>query len=588
MLDAVFLRALTEELRPRMAGLRIEKVFQPSRDRMILLLRGNLRLLLCASSDAPRVQIVGNAEENPANPPMFCMLLRKYLSGGRIADIRQPSLERLIEIEIDALDELGRASRRTLILEAIPRRANLILLDDTGRVTDSLRRVDAERSAERQILPGLFYRPPTPSDKLPFDEETESGFRERLAKADPEFPVDRFLLQQYFGLSPLLAREIAFRASGESGARLSALEGGGQIRLWDAFQRLSDAFRRADFTPYLLTRDAQPLDFSCVPIVQYGFSADARRYPDCSSLLDAFYSERERKERARVRGAELVRAVTTARDRLRRKLALQERDYADAQNRDTWRIYGDLITANLHLMERGQSSLTCSNFYDPEGASVTIPLDPLLSPQRNAAQYYKRYQRARNAEKMLLVQMESARRDGEYLESVLDELARGESEQDFMEIRRELSENGFLRVTEKRPAGAKRLMRYGRGFREAKSVGRPREYRAASGLKILVGRNNRQNDALTKSADRNDYWFHTQKIHGSHVILCADGQTPSDEDLREAAALAAWWSQARDGANVPVDYTPVRYVKKPAGARPGMVIYTTYRTMYVAPSEPTN
>ena len=581
-LDAVFLRAAVDELRPKIVGLRIEKVFQPSRDRAILLLRGNVRLLLCASADAPRAQIAGRTEDNPAAPPMFCMLLRKHLSGGRIASIEQPSLERLVRLEIDAFDELGRAGRRSLVLEAIPRRANLILLDADGRILDALRRVDAEQSPERPVLPGLFYRAPAPQDRLPFADETEAGFFARLASA-AEQPVDRFLLREYFGLSPLLARELSFRACGESDGQTRDLDGGAARRLWDALQALSGAVRESRFSPYLLTRDGQPFEFSCVPILQYGLAADAVRFPDCSSLLDAFYEARERRERARVRGAELVRAVTTARDRLRRKLRLQEQDFADAQNRDRWRVCGDLITANLYRMGRGQASLTCENFHDPDNAEITVPLDPLLTPQQNAAKYYKRYARARNAEKALSEQMEIARRDLDYLESVLEELSKSETEQDFAEIRRELQESGFLRGKPQK-GGGKSVKRGNTA--KSKGAGRPREYRTASGMRVLVGRNNRQNDALTKSADRGDVWLHTQKIHGSHVILCAEGRTPTDADITEAASLAAWWLQARDADKVPVDYAPVRHVKKPNGARPGMVIYTTYRTAYVKPAEP--
>lgn len=573
-LDAVFLRAVTDELRPRVTGLRIEKIFQPSRDRVLLVSRGNTRLLLCASADAPRIQFAGRAPDNPATPPMFCMLLRKHLSGGRIVSVEQASLERLIRLDIDTTDELGRAGRRTLVLEAIPRRANLILLDADGRIVDSLRRVDAEQSPERPILPGLFYHEPAPQNRLPFTDETESGFYERLSAADAERPIDQFMLREYFGLSPLLARELAFRACGEPDARLSSLDASASGRLWEALRTLADDVRESRFTPYLLTRDGQPFDFCCVPVVQYGLDADAVRFPDCSALLDAFFDDRERKERARIRGAELTRAATTALDRLRRKLRAQERDYQDAQKRDLWREYGDFITANLYRMERGQASLTCDNFYLPDNPEITVPLDPLLTPQQNAAKYYKRYTRARNAEKALSEQMELARRDIAYLESVLEELSKAETEQDFLDIRRELRESGFLR------GNAVKAHK-----KEPKTSGRPREYRTASGLRVLVGRNNRQNDALTKAAERSDWWFHTQKIHGSHVILCTGGRTPSDGDITEAASLAAWWSQARDGDKVAVDYTPVRYVKKPAGARPGMVIYTTYRTAYVKPKE---
>ena len=286
--------------------------------------------------------------------------------------------------------------------------------------------------------------------------------------------------------------------------------------------------------------------------------------------MDDFYALREQQERVRQRGADLLRTATTARDRIRRKLAMQEKDYAATQNRDQLRIYGDLITANLYRMERGAARLETENFYDPECRPVAIPLDPLLTPQQNAAKYYKRYTKAKTAEKYLAEQMALARRDLDYLESVLEELSRAETEQDFLDIRGELRDAGFLRR---------------QGKKEQNRPAKPLEFRTTSGFRVLVGRNNRQNDKLTRSADHRDIWLHTQKIHGSHVILCTGGREVDDDTIVEAAKLAAWFSQAREGANVPVDYTPVKNVKKPAGARPGMVIYSTCRTVNVAPEE---
>ncbi|MEY8388883.1 NFACT RNA binding domain-containing protein [Oscillospiraceae bacterium 38-13] len=564
-IDAICLRAVVEELRPQLTGLRIDKVQQPAKDQVILLFRGK-RLLLNAGAGAPRLQLTEIPRENPAEPPMFCMLLRKHLSGARVAEITQPPLERLVRIELDASDELGRSGRRTLVLEAMGRRSNLILLDGEGRVIDSLRRVDADMSARRQVLPGLFYQPPASAGRLPFLEETEAGFAAAFASAPAEKAADAFLLDRYFGLSPLMARELAFRAAGDTEARLFQLGGPGP--LWRELEAFSSRVRENRFTPICLLRDGKPLDFACVPIGQYGGAAEA--YPSFSALLDAFYEARERQERARQRGADLLRAAGTARDRLRRKLALQEKEYAGTQDRDKLRMQGDLITANLYRMERGQARLECENFYE-DNAPAVIPLDPLLTPQQNAAKYYKRYAKARTAEKHLRRQMELARRDLEYLESVLAEIAQAETEQDFLDIRAELREGGFLK-------------KQGKAKREKPAA--PREFRTRSGLRVQVGRNNRQNDKLTlKDADRRDLWLHTQKIHGSHVILRCAGQAPSEEDIAEAAALAAWFSQARESGNVPVDYTEVRNVKKPAGGRPGMVVYTTYRTVNVTPEE---
>ncbi|MCI9300167.1 MAG: fibronectin/fibrinogen-binding protein [Oscillibacter sp.] len=568
-IDAICLQAVAGELRPQLLGLRVDKVHQPARDQVVLLFRGK-RLLLNAGAGAPRLQLTEILRDNPAEPPMFCMLLRKHLSGARVAGLTQPPLERLVKIEFDASDELGRAGRRTLVLEAMGRRSNLILLDGEGRVIDSLRRVDADMSAARQVLPGLFYQPPASTGRLPFLEETEEGFSARFAAAAAEKTLDAFLLDQYFGLSPLMARELAFQAAGDVDARVFQMGGPGP--LWRALEDFQNRVREERFTPVCLLRDGKPLDFACVPVGQYGGAAECVAYPSFSALLDTFYEAREKQERARQRGADLLRAASTARDRLRRKLALQEKEYAATQDRDKLRIQGDLITANLYRMERGQSRLECENYYEA-GAPTSIPLDPLLTPQQNAAKYYKRYAKAKTAEKYLREQMDLARRDLEYLESVLAELAQAETEADYLDIRAELREAGFLK-------------KQGRGKKEKSRPAAPWEFCTSSGLRVLAGRNNRQNDKLTlKDADRRDLWLHTQKIHGSHVILRCAGRTPSEEDIAEAAMVAAWFSQARESGNVPVDYTEVRNVKKPAGGRPGMVIYTTCRTVNVTPEE---
>ncbi len=568
-IDAICLQAVAGELRPQLLGLRVDKVQQPARDQVVLLFRGK-RLLLNAGAGAPRLQLTEILRDNPAEPPMFCMLLRKHLSGARVAGLTQPPLERLVKIEFDASDELGRAGRRTLVLEAMGRRSNLILLDGEGRVIDSLRRVDADMSAARQVLPGLFYQPPASTGRLPFLEETEAGFAARFTAAAAEKTLDAFLLDQYFGLSPLMARELAFQAAGDVDARVFQMGGPGP--LWRALEDFQDRVREERFTPVCLLRDGKPLDFACVPVGQYGGAAECVAYPSFSALLDAFYEAREKQERARQRGADLLRAASTARDRLRRKLALQEKEYAATQDRDKLRVQGDLITANLYRMERGQARLECENYYEA-GAPASIPLDPLLPPQQNAAKYYKRYAKAKTAEKYLREQMDLARRDLEYLESVLAEIAQAETEADYLDIRAELREAGFLK-------------KQGRGKKEKSRPAAPWEFCTSSGLRVLAGRNNRQNDKLTlKDADRRDLWLHTQKIHGSHVILRCAGRTPSEEDIAEAAMVAAWFSQARESGNVPVDYTEVRNVKKPAGGRPGMVIYTTCRTVNVTPEE---
>ena len=366
-------------------------------------------------------------------------------------------------------------------------------------------------------MPGLFYEPPASTGRLPFLEETEEGLAEKLAQVNPEIQLDRFLLDAYFGISPLMARELSFRACGETDGRLCNLDEAGRSRFQDAFFAFANYVKENRFTPIVLKREGVPFEFSALPVHQYGLAAETETFESFSALLDSFYEAKERQERVRQRGADLIRTATTARDRVRRKLALQEKDYAATQERDALRLSGDLITANLYRMERGESKLVCQNYYDEDLAEVTIPLDPLLTPQQNAAKYYKRYTKAKTAEKYLREQMALARRDLAYLESVLQEIQQAETEQDFLDIRGEMSDAGFIRKQ-----GKKVLQR----------PSKPREFKTSGGFRVLVGRNNRQNDKLTlKDADYRDLWFHVQKLHGSHVILCTNGGEPGDQDI---------------------------------------------------------
>ena len=550
-LDALCLHAVVEELRPRIVGTRIDKVQQPARDQVILLLRKD-RLLLNAGANSPRIHLTAQLRDNPAQPPMFCMLLRKHLTGGKLIALAQPGLERVVELTFEVTTELGEPGVRKLVLEAMGRRSNLILLDGEGRIVDCMRRVDAEMSPLRQVLPGLYYRlPPAPEGKESLIEATEESFREAFGRANPEKTVDGWLLERFFGLSPLTAREISCRCGAE---RLFELGGDGAGRLWDEIVQLQDTIRENHFTPTAIKRDGKFVDFSYREILQYGADVEQAVYGSFSELMDDFYEERERQDRMRQRGQDIIRTVTTARDRVARKIALQEKDYAATKDRDQLRICGDLITANLYRMEKGMPSFTTENFYDEACGPITIPLDPLLTPQQNAAKFYKRYNKTKTAERYLAEQLTKGRGELSYLESVLEEIGRAESEQDFMENRSELRQAGYLR----RQSGERKEMK--------RPASRPREFRSSAGMRILVGRNNRQNDALTtKEADRRDLWFHTQKIHGSHVILCTQGREPDRQSM--------------------MDYTPVKFVKKPAGAQPGMVVYETYQTVYVTPEE---
>ncbi|MBQ0037228.1 MAG: NFACT family protein [Clostridiales bacterium] len=568
-LDAICLQAVVNEIAPQIVGTRIEKIQQPARDQIILLLRGSRRLLLNAGANQPRIHLTQQLRDNPSQPPMFCMLLRKHLGGGRIAAVHQEPLERVVTLTVEALDEMGEESCFRLILESMGRHSNLILCDRDGRIIECMRRVDFEMSEARQVLPGLYYHLPPKQDKLsPLSVEREE-FMRLLSRCPAERALDGWLLDTFTAISPLISREIVSHAFGVTDFRGET----GREQLWDSFAMWQKAVQGNNFTPVAIKRDNRWTDYSYCAISQYGTYAEQKPFDSFSELLDAFYEGREQADRVRQKGQDLLKTATSARDRVRRKIALQEKEYAATQNRDQYRICGELITANLYRMERGMARLKAENYYEDGCPLIEIRLDPLLSPQQNAAKYFKQYTKAKTAEKMLTEQLHKGREELSYLESVLQELRQAESEQDFNDIRAELTAGGYIRTRGKK----------GGGFNRAS---RPREFCSTAGLRILVGRNNAQNDKLTtKTAQKWDLWLHTQKIHGSHVILCTEGGEADAQSVFEAAQLAAYYSQGRESGKVPVDYTPVKFVKKPNGSRPGMVVYTTYQTVTVAPDE---
>ena len=569
-LDAICLRAVVSELAGELIGTRIDKVQQPARDQIVLTVRGKDRVLLSVNPNQPRIQFTRQQRDNPAQPPMFCMLLRKHLIGARIEASEQPDLERVVTISLRVTDELGETGRRSLVLEAMGRRANLFLLDAEGRIIDCMRRVAFESNSDRALLPGLYYHLPTPLNKLSLFSAADEALR-LLENVDaPEDQADQWLLDHYIGISPLIARELVQRAAGRTDARFGEMTQEQLAALSCEVKSLSDRLQNGDYQPIMLKRGGKPTDFTYLPVTQYGAETAVERRETFSILLDEFYDLKERLELSARRSRELTHAATVARDRMARKAETLKREYAATQERDTLRLYGELITANLYRIERGARSLVAENYYEETQPVLTIPLDPLLTPQQNAAKYFKRYNKAKSAEIHLREQISKAESERTYLDSVLQEIAQSETEQEFHEIRRELQETGYLRRSKEK--------------KELKRSFAPLELRSSAGLRILVGRNNVQNDQLTmKKADKRDIWFHAQKIHGSHVILCTDGTQPDEKSVTEAAALAAYYSQAREGSNVPVDYTPVKYVRKPTGARPGFVIYETYRTVYVNP-----
>ncbi len=563
-LDAVCLSALAAELAPELEGAKIEKVQQPERDLLLLSLRtksGNRKLLLSAGVGSARAHFTAESMENPAEPPMFCMLLRKHLTGARVLSLTQPEHERLLRFELESRDEMGDTARRALVLELIGRSSNLILVGPDGRIVDCLRRMDYAGDELRRLLPGMLYRLPPKQDKHSVFDMREDGIGAVTAPADRSQPVDRWLLSRFSGLSPLVCRELAHRCRDD------------YEHLPEELSALLMRLQSGDFTPTMLLENGEPKDFSFMEIGQYGSRMENRSCESFSALLDSFYARRERSERQRRRSHELLRSVRTARDRLQRKLAAQREEYRRTEDREEVRKTAELLTANLYRVRKGDRELVCEDYYREDCPTVRIPLDPLKTPQQNAAALFKDYNKRKAAELHLRVLIEQGDRQLDYLESVLDEIGRAESEKDLTELRRELTETGFLKKQKKgKPE-------------KTKALG-PLRYRSDDGFEILVGRSNLQNDELTtKLARRTDFWLHTQKVHGSHVIVRCEGEEPPARTIGQAASLAAYHSQGREGGKTAVDYTMLRFVRKPSGSLPGKVIYTDYKTLIVQADE---
>ena len=557
-LDAVTVSALAKELSERLEGGRIDKVQQPERDMLLLSLRAkgeNLRLVIAAGTGNARAGITRGSFENPAEPPMFCMLMRKHLVGARILSVTQPEYERLLIFTLDTHDELGVQSEKKLAVELIGRSANAVLIGADGRIIDCMRRMDFAGDALRRMLPGMIYRLPPKQEKPVFFALDPEQRRALIASADKTVPVDKWLMDSFSALSPLICRELAYRCNND------------YVNLPDACDALCEAVAAGELAPWLISIDGKPKDFSFMAISQYGPAAQLERYDSFSEMLDAFYTRRDRAEQQRRRSHDLTKTVRTLRDRQQRKLAAQREELRRTEGREDIRHQAELVTANIYRLRRGDRSLECEDYYDPACPVVHIELDPLKTPQQNAAALYKEYNKLKAAEQHLTVLTREGERQLDYLNSVLDELERAETDRDLSDIRRELTETGYIRA------------RKG-GKAERVKPQSPMKFVSDDGLEILAGRSNAQNDELTlKLARRTDYWLHTQRVHGSHVIIRCEGEEPPPRTLEQAAGIAAYYSQARGAGKVQVDYTMVRNVRKPSGALPGKVIYTDHKTL---------
>lgn len=568
--DAGFLHAVVWELNHCLTDAKVEKIGQPSSDEIVLQLRHfgtTPRLVIRAGASLPRLSLTGETKENPATPPMFCMLLRKHLGGAKLLRVEQEGYERVARIAFAGYDEMGYPTEKYLVAEVMGKYSNLMLLDGSDKILAVMRAVDFSTSRVRQVLPGMTYELPPAQDKRAPLDETEAGFLSAFAAADPETPCDKFLVATYLGTALQVAREITYRATGATDTRLRETTG---RCLWNGFSSWHDRLKNNDYEMTLVTdSDGVPLDFCYAPLTYFGADVRVTTFPDSGALLDACYGERERFSRVKQKASDLFGIVERAISRLSRKIESQTEELAEAKKGDLWQRKGDLLTANLWRLSRGDTALVTEDYYADPPVTVTIELDPRLTPAANAQRFYKYYTKAKHASVSLTAEIAKSREEIRYLESVRDALNRAEGETDLNEIREELWRAGY----------ASRM----KGYTPPKNrKSRPLAYTSPAGYRVLVGRNNLQNDELTfRTATRGDLWFHVKGAPGSHVILFAGGEEPPAEDYTFAATLAAVHSGVTGDA-VAVDYTRVRNVKKPPGAKPGYVTYSTNYTAYVS------
>lgn len=571
-LDGAFLHIVCNELQP-LVGARVDKVYQPSREEIVVSLRpyrdGGKKIVLSANSVSARVNLTTAAFENPQQPPMFCMLLRKHLSGGRLMAIRQDGLERIVSLDFECTNEIGDIVTNSLVAEIMGRHSNIILVRD-GRVIDSVKRITDDISSVRRVLPGIQYEAPPRQDRLCLlDAEPQQVLD---AIADSPERLCKKLSAVLEGVSPILTREMAWYSAKDVDAACNALSDSAKDRLRFILGRVKSAVSGGECCFTVVSEPGgRKKDFCFINIEQYSTSMVISHENSANELLDGFFASQDRTERTRQRAHDLLKLLMNSYERVSRKLELQKKELAECSEREVFRVRGDLINANIWRLEKGQSKAVLEDF--TTGEPVEIQLDPRLTPAQNAQKYYTEYRKLDTAEKKLTELIAKGQQELVYIDSVFDAASRTDSESDLAEIRRELREQGYLK------GGV-------RADEKVKKTSDPLHFRSSEGFEILVGRNNRQNDQLTlKTAKATDIWLHTQGIAGSHVIIRTEGRQPGEQTLFEAAQLAAFHSKGRSGSGVPVDYVAVKFVKKPAGAKPGMVIFTNNRTLYVTPDE---
>lgn len=609
--DAGMMAAVVFELRQSLVGARVEKINQPEKDELLLSLRGegeSFRLLLSASSGSPRLCLTNETKENPALPPAFCIMLRKHLSSARISGVRQPGFERIAILTFDGRDSMGFPTKRALVCEILGKFSNLILLDgdpaegssegEGAKILSVLKPVDLSKSEKRPLLPGMRYRLPPPQEKADPRQESREAFASRRLAAGREKAADKFLVETYLGVAPVTAREIVFDACGRTDASLGETDG---ERLFAAFRRVFDRVNEGNFAPCLLLSEGKPTEFSFFPLRQYGAGENPSGTGDgkaktellflsASETLRRFYAMRAAGENLRLRAQDILQILKTAESRLLKKIAVQEEELAACGEKEALRRKADLITANLYALKKGDERVKVIDYYDPDAGETELLLDRRLTPAENAARCYKKYTKLKTAEQILTARIKEAREELAYLATVREGLGRSEGSKDLEEIRQELRDAGYGRGKAGRNASKSANGRAGGRKKSGGSAapGAPMAFRTRGGYLVLCGRNNLQNEQISfHTAEKDDWWFHVKNAPGSHAVLCLEGKgEPPAEDFTDAAVIAATYSSLGEGsAAVPVDYTPVRNLKKPAGAKPGFVIYHKNYDAFVKPDK---
>ena len=570
--DACMMRAMLWEYSNLFPEAKIEKVVQPQNDEVDFLIhhgKNNSRLVFNVGPNSPRMQLSRVQKENPLKAPMFCMLLRKYLIGARIIGVSQPNFDRIAEFTLAAYDDMGFPTTRYVVCEIMGKYANLIILDGERKILSALKVIDFAASTVRQVIPGLKYQVPKMADKLLPTQVDRAMFFERLAVYPPTKTVERFITENYSGIATQIAHELTYRATGAIDTPVNEAN---PDKLYEVFSFWQSLLINHEYTPTVVYgADGKPEDYSYMPITYRG-AVKTEVFTDFLSLFDKYFSERDRIERTRQRGRDLISLISTARARTERKLEIQRETLLESERAEFYRHCADLITANIYKIKKGDSRLVAIDYYDESCPEVEIELDTRLSPAQNAQRMYKLYNKCKKAKAVLTEQIAIWERELLYLDSVSSFIEAAATEADIAEIREELYRSGY----------ASRL----RGYKPQKSQkSQLIELKTSGGLTVLVGKNNTQNDQLTfKIAKRDDIWFHVKDAPGSHVILVCEGGEPSDDDYTEAASIAAKYSSQKDSPQVAVDYTRVRNIKKPNGAKPGFVIYKTNYTAYVKPA----